>query len=249
MPGIFDGLLGGLAGAAVDLFNLGEQRKQNEWLKGAQEKTWEREDNAVQRRAADMEAAGINPLLAAGSPASSSSPIQIGAPQLGTNGIDKAALGIAMAKQKADITKTTADTQVSRINADLAMDQRRLIRKQEGEIDQRIRALEINNWRNAWDNRLIEKSGMRSDVRSYATEIDQALNGLEKLFTSSRAGVFMSAAKEGGGKLLENVKAGIGGLLHTPGRLATPAFNQFNLEQRLLEEAKNLKPRGDGRIR
>lgn len=247
--GIFDGLLGGLAGAAVDLFNLGEQKKQNEWLKGAQEKTWEREDNAVQRRAADMEAAGINPLLAAGNPASTSSPIQIGAPQMGTNAIDKAALGIAMAKQKADITKTAADTQVSRINADLAMDQRELIHRQLSEVDERTKGLQLQNERNAWDLGLIKKSGMRSDVRSYATEIDQALNGLEKLFTSSRAGVFMSAAKEGGGKLLENVKAGIRGLLNTPGRLATPAFNQFNEEQRLLEEARKIKPRADGRIR
>lgn len=247
--GIFDGLLGGLAGAAVDLFNLNEQKKQNQWLKDAQQTTWDREDNAVQRRAADMEAAGINPLMAAGNPASTSAPIQIGAPQMGTNAIDKAALGVAMARQKADITKTEADTQVSRINADLAMDQRELIHRQLGEIDERKRGLQIQNDRNAWDNSLIFQSGLRSDVKSYATEIDQALNGLQKLLTSNRAGVFMSAAKEGGGKLRENIMAGLGSLFHAPGRLATPAFNQFNEEQRLLDEAAKLKPRGDGRIR
>lgn len=244
-----DGLFGGILGGVTDLLNFGEQKKQNEWMKLAQEETWRREDSAVQRRTADLEAAGFNKLLAAGGAAQTSSPIQVGAPQLGTNSIDKAALAVAMMKQKADISKTDADTQLSRINYDLAKDQQQVIREQLKEKQEAVKALQIANARNAYDNRLIFQSGMRSDVRSIATEVDQIVNGLEKLFTSQRGGVFMSAAKGAAGGLAGNLWQGVKNIVTAPGRAGTPAFNQFNEEQRLLEEAKKIKPRGDGRIR
>lgn len=106
--GFFDGLAGGLFGGAVDLLNFGEQKKQNAWERAAQERTWEREDNAVQRRKADMEKAGFNPLLAAGAAAQSSGPINIGAPQMGTNAIDKALVAANIMRQKKDISLTAA---------------------------------------------------------------------------------------------------------------------------------------------
>ena len=64
----FGALLGGAMAAGnfvSDLFNQGYNRRM-------QREAWDREDNAVQRRSADMAAAGINPIMAAGSPAQSS---------------------------------------------------------------------------------------------------------------------------------------------------------------------------------
>nr|QJB18991.1 MAG: DNA pilot protein [Microvirus sp.] len=69
---IFSSILGGL-GTAGQMSAQDAANKKNEQLT---RESWSREDNAVQRRAEDMKRAGINPLLAAGSAATSSGAIQ-----------------------------------------------------------------------------------------------------------------------------------------------------------------------------
>lgn len=67
----------GIAGATAlgtSLYNWWQQKKQNQadrdYQEATQQEVWNREDTAVQRRRADLEAAGLNPNLAAGSAAS-----------------------------------------------------------------------------------------------------------------------------------------------------------------------------------
>ncbi len=61
--------------------NYNQQSALLAWQKAAQQTTWDREDNAVQRRADDLRLAGMSPHLAAGGAAVSSGPISMRAPQ------------------------------------------------------------------------------------------------------------------------------------------------------------------------
>lgn len=76
------GAVQGLANIGTDIYNLHQQEKALEYNKEMQQKAWYREDNAVQRRVRDLQLAGLSPVLAAGSSAQASGPIQLSGPQL-----------------------------------------------------------------------------------------------------------------------------------------------------------------------
>ena len=77
--------LGSALGGVGAIANFGLGINQNIWQRKMQEEAWDREDNAIQRRVADLKAAGLSPVLAAGNAASSTNPISIMAPQIDTD--------------------------------------------------------------------------------------------------------------------------------------------------------------------
>lgn len=107
--GIFDFAAGlidpifGIAKAGWDIF--------------AQNKTWDREDNAVQRRVADLKAAGLSPTLAAGSAASTSSPINIGAPTPAADYMRIKEAASNLLRMKQDISTSNSQEAVNRLQA------------------------------------------------------------------------------------------------------------------------------------
>lgn len=150
------------ANLGVGLLNYGEQREQNTWMRHAQEYTWAREDTAMQRRVADLKAAGLSPVLAAGQGASTSSPIQLSPPKLEVG--DNAAMALGLLKMKADIDRTEAEKEAIKVQIDKTVNHDiPLVDAQKNATDATKRFTDTNTNKQKWDNDLNQNSGTVSN--------------------------------------------------------------------------------------
>lgn len=157
--------------AVISAGNYFLQRENLDWQKKAQRTTWEREDNAVQRRAADLEAAGLSKTLAAGSAAQSSGPIRTDAPQI--QGLDMAQMAINLMRMKADVSKTYAETEMIKQQGALAAASA-ASQIQEKEYKAEINPLTIQQAKNQIEIQGLNKSLMKLDQAVKALDIKKS---------------------------------------------------------------------------
>ena len=113
------GFVGQIGGKVFDYFT---QRKQFEYDKQVQQKTWDREDNSIQRRVEDLTKAGLSPVLAAGTGAQASAPIRAQVPGagIGNTAVEMMQLRSALMRQKQDIATSAAQEKLNQMQAENA---------------------------------------------------------------------------------------------------------------------------------
>lgn len=200
--------ISGALGIGTSVANTVAQYKQMNYQKEMQQESWRREDNAVQRRVDDLGAAGLSPVLAAGSSAAASAPISIGAPDHGDiqGNIRGAQEMVAMQKS---IAKTEADT--LRTNAERAK-----VALESDKVD-------LQNKRIALDNEIVQRDFdiVKGDLvgklykrnSGFVSEFLEAVNTIADKFgydgKVSIPGVVDAVKKVTGGSVVDSAKGAV----------------------------------------
>jgi len=175
---IIAGAISGTVNSGISIYNAVQQHQKMEYDKGIQQQIFAREDNAVQRRVADLEAAGLSKTLAAGSAANAGVSVPVQAPQVDASKMDVAMNAIAALTNLAQIRKLSAETQEAQANTSRAVSQGKLFDAQSTAVDSQI----ADNLARAYQAREIGAEASRRDASFYGSQKDlnRANSGLSR---------------------------------------------------------------------
>lgn len=145
-------LTAGLVGAAIggSVLNSYLQWNENQYQHDLQRDIFNREDTSIQRRVADLKAAGLSPVLAAGQGAGTGGVVSTTVPQ--TDVSAKVIDALSLMKMEADIATT--------------VEQRKLIQKQVEQAGASINNTNADAAIKWHDFKVYEKSGLPSNASS-----------------------------------------------------------------------------------
>lgn len=202
---------GGLLGGVGDALNMGSGIFSMIDTIRNRKKLYAREDSAVQRRAKDLELAGLSKTLAAGSPAQTmgtQSPqgldFKAQAPALSKIKDEKALLTMQTMKMKADIGVSESQKVKNLAEADFIADKKRDIDSQIGyrtsQVNYNISQIERNRVQNSLekastalkkhDFKILDKLGIHSGQRGLVTELIGLVNAIWGYGREEDSGIF-----------------------------------------------------------
>lgn len=177
-PLVGGALVSGGLGLIGDLFNVGQQGQNLAYQKRLQRELFAREDNAVQRRVADLRAAGLSPTLAAGSAAGAGSVVHTEAPQTEAGerfgktvagAMELAANRIGLRKLNAEAGRSEADKLKAEAEAEIAQVKKKYAEQREYD--------EVRNLGASGDVMRTRQTGMayENTVKAVSAEISARL--------------------------------------------------------------------------
>lgn len=207
--------------------NFALQQDNLAYQKEMQQQAWAREDNAVQRRADDMRAAGINPILAAGSPAQASPAQQTQAPQQESTRLEEQAMKMNLIRQQTEIAR-------SFIEMEHISNQDRFLKAQTSHQQSMIQREQLDMDIRNYDWRLAKEMGLRTTDTGIANTI-ASMARLIQAIRGGQAGILGSTFN----KAAEAIR-GIGTGSDMPGVTGpnNPITNRYNYQQQM-NQARN----------